>query len=54
MYVSISQLFSRLREEKPHMMQKLVPVTGDILFDNLGIEDNILKQLYDEVRTVII
>ncbi|KAI8434832.1 hypothetical protein MSG28_003331 [Choristoneura fumiferana] len=45
-------LFSRLREEKSHMMQKLIPVTGDILFDNLGIEDNILKLLYDEVSVV--
>lgn len=31
-------------------MKKLIPVAGDILYDNLGIEKNQLEQLYDEVR----
>ncbi|XP_063620837.1 putative fatty acyl-CoA reductase CG5065 [Cydia splendana] len=45
-------LFSRLREEKPHVMKKLIPVTGDICYDNLGIEDQMLNKLYNEVSVV--
>ncbi|CAG9783853.1 unnamed protein product [Diatraea saccharalis] len=45
-------LFKRIREEKPHVMKKLVPVNGDIVYDDLGIERNILQQIYDEVSVV--
>ncbi|KOB77187.1 putative fatty acyl-CoA reductase [Operophtera brumata] len=47
-----TRLFSRIREEKPHVMKKLIPVAGDILYDNLGVEKNQLQQLYDEVSVV--
>ncbi|XP_050680781.1 putative fatty acyl-CoA reductase CG5065 [Leptidea sinapis] len=45
-------LFSRIREEKPHMMKKLIPVTGDISHDKLGIDPERLQQIYDEVSIV--
>ncbi|XP_049867485.1 putative fatty acyl-CoA reductase CG5065 [Pectinophora gossypiella] len=45
-------LFARIREEKPHVMKKLVPVVGDIAYDNLGIEDKMLEKLYAEVSVV--
>ncbi|XP_023935047.1 putative fatty acyl-CoA reductase CG5065 [Bicyclus anynana] len=45
-------LFSRIREEKPHAMKKLVPVTGDIMYDELGIEKAQLEEIYDEVSIV--
>ncbi|XP_047527580.1 putative fatty acyl-CoA reductase CG5065 [Vanessa atalanta] len=45
-------LFSRIREEKPHVMKKLVPVTGDILYDNLGVEKDQLEKIYDEVSVL--
>ncbi|CAG4910919.1 unnamed protein product [Colias eurytheme] len=45
-------LFSRIREEKPHVMKKLIPVTGDLLNDNLGIDNEKLQQIYDEVSIV--
>ncbi|CAH2241289.1 jg3350 [Pararge aegeria aegeria] len=45
-------LFSRIREEKPHAMKKLVPVTGDILYDELGIEKAQLEEIYEEVSIV--
>lgn len=44
------QLFSRIREEKPHVMKKLVPVIGDIGYDNLGIDEKMLEKLGEEVR----
>ncbi|XP_068629369.1 putative fatty acyl-CoA reductase CG5065 isoform X2 [Battus philenor] len=45
-------LFSRIREEKPHVMKKLIPVTGDITYDNLGIDPGLLEQIYNEVSVV--
>ncbi|XP_053625132.1 putative fatty acyl-CoA reductase CG5065 [Plodia interpunctella] len=45
-------LFSRIREEKPHVMKKLIPVTGDIIYDNLGIEKHHLEKIYNEVSIV--
>ncbi|KAM3963004.1 putative fatty acyl-CoA reductase CG5065 [Aphomia sociella] len=45
-------LFSRIRDEKPHVMKKLIPITGDILYDNLGIEKNTLDELYNEVSVI--
>ncbi|CAF4937437.1 unnamed protein product [Pieris macdunnoughi] len=45
-------LFARIREEKPHVMKKLVPVTGDILSDNLGIDSDKLEKIYNEVSIV--
>ena len=30
-------------------MKKLVPVVGDILYDNLGIEKSQLEEIYNEV-----
>ncbi|XP_045533620.1 putative fatty acyl-CoA reductase CG5065 isoform X2 [Pieris brassicae] len=45
-------LFARIREEKPHVMKKLVPVTGDILSDNLGIDAEKLEKIYNEVSVV--
>ncbi|XP_013146446.1 PREDICTED: putative fatty acyl-CoA reductase CG8306 [Papilio polytes] len=45
-------LFSRIREEKPHMMKKLVPVSGDIMYDNLGVDPKVLEQIYNEVSVV--
>lgn len=45
-------LFSRIREEKPHVMKKVIAVSGDILYDNLGIEQNQLKEICDEVSIV--
>lgn len=43
------QLFSRIREEKPHVMKKLVPVIGDICYDNLDIDEKVLEKLNEEV-----
>ncbi|XP_037295574.1 putative fatty acyl-CoA reductase CG5065 isoform X2 [Manduca sexta] len=45
-------LFSRIREEKPHLMKKVVAVTGDLLYDDLGIDKHQLKEIYDEVSIV--
>ncbi|XP_026329716.1 putative fatty acyl-CoA reductase CG5065 [Hyposmocoma kahamanoa] len=45
-------LFSRIREEKPHVMKKLVPVIGDICYDNLGIDEKVLEKLNEEVSVV--
>ncbi|RVE49009.1 hypothetical protein evm_006367 [Chilo suppressalis] len=45
-------LFARIRDEKPHVMKKLIPVTGDIVYDDLGIERNTLQQICDEVSVV--
>ncbi|XP_075969740.1 putative fatty acyl-CoA reductase CG5065 [Anticarsia gemmatalis] len=45
-------LFQRIREEKPHVMKKLIPVTGDIMYDELGIDKTQLNELYNEVSIV--
>lgn len=45
-------LFQRIREEKPHVMKKVIPITGDITFDELGIDKDNLNILCDEVSIV--
>lgn len=35
-------------------MKKLIPVTGDIMYDELGIEKPQLDKLYNEVSIAII
>ncbi|CAB3224700.1 unnamed protein product [Arctia plantaginis] len=45
-------LFKRIREEKPHVMKKLIPVIGDIMYDDLGIEKPQLEKLYNEVSII--
>lgn len=31
-------------------MKKLVPVSGDIMYDNLGVDPKVLEQIYNEVN----
>ncbi|CAO1365920.1 unnamed protein product [Diamesa hyperborea] len=38
-------LFQRLRDEKPHILKKIVPVFGDITSKRLGLNDEQFKQL---------
>ncbi|XP_041977375.1 putative fatty acyl-CoA reductase CG5065 [Aricia agestis] len=45
-------MFSRIREEKPHVMKKLVPIPGDLAYDNLDIDNALLETIYDEVSVV--
>ncbi|KAG7307567.1 hypothetical protein JYU34_007785 [Plutella xylostella] len=45
-------LFQRLREEKPHMMKKLIPLPGDILSEELGVEPELLRRVCDEVSVI--
>ncbi|KAJ0180625.1 hypothetical protein K1T71_004029 [Dendrolimus kikuchii] len=45
-------LFSRIREEKPHVMKKVIVVSGDIQSDNLGIERKQLEEIHNEVSIV--
>lgn len=40
-------LFERLRKEKPHTFQKVVPIAGDIGVENLGLSPESLKLLED-------
>ncbi|XP_072944251.1 fatty acyl-CoA reductase 1-like [Epargyreus clarus] len=45
-------LFARIRTEKPHVMKKLIPVPGDIIYDKLGIEKDQLEEICKEVSVV--
>lgn len=31
------QMFQRIRDEKPEVLKKLIPVQGDVTFDGLGL-----------------
>lgn len=37
LFIFIIKAFQRIKEEKPEMMKKLVPIQGDVTFDALGL-----------------
>ncbi|GBP52561.1 Fatty acyl-CoA reductase 1 [Eumeta japonica] len=41
-------MFARIREEKPHVMKKLIMIEGDVMYENLGVEQLLLEQLLEE------
>ncbi|RCN30566.1 hypothetical protein ANCCAN_23655 [Ancylostoma caninum] len=43
-------LFNRIREHKPHMFNKLVPISGDLMEDNLGLNQHDMQNICDEVH----
>ncbi|VDK43560.1 unnamed protein product, partial [Cylicostephanus goldi] len=43
-------LFDRIRENKPHVLNKLVPISGDIMEDNLGLNQHDMQSICDEVH----
>ncbi|GBP52559.1 Putative fatty acyl-CoA reductase CG5065 [Eumeta japonica] len=45
-------MFARIREEKPHVMKKLIMIEGDVMYENLGVEQHLLQQLLEEVSVV--
>lgn len=45
-------LFSRIREEKPQQMKKVVAIHGDLLYENLGIDKKELEMLCAEVSII--
>lgn len=42
-------LFNRIRENKPHVLNKLVPISGDLMEDNLGLNQHDMQNICDEV-----
>ncbi|VDM74942.1 unnamed protein product [Strongylus vulgaris] len=46
-------LFNRIRESKPHVLSKLVPISGDLMEDNLGLNQHDMQNICDEVSIVI-
>ncbi|CAJ0609916.1 unnamed protein product [Cylicocyclus nassatus] len=46
-------LFDRIRENKPQVLNKLVPISGDIMEDNLGLNQHDMQSICDEVSIVI-
>nr|XP_034192859.1 putative fatty acyl-CoA reductase CG5065 [Osmia lignaria] len=45
-------LFQRIRKQKPEMMKKVIPLNGDVTTDNLGLANEQLKMLINEVDIV--
>lgn len=45
-------MFERIRNEKPQTMKKVVPLPGDVSFDQLGLTDAQLETLITEVDIV--
>jgi fatty acyl-CoA reductase len=50
--VFLLQLFHRLRKEKPDVLNKVVPVHGDITLQDLGLTPEAKSRLQDEVSVV--
>ncbi|KAG8262913.1 hypothetical protein J6590_043900 [Homalodisca vitripennis] len=48
-----SPMFHRLRDERPGALKKLVPFSGDVLQERLGLTEAAQKRLEDEVSVVI-
>jgi len=45
-------MFEKLRQEKPEIMSKIIPVEGDISLPNLGLSGTDLEMLFDNVSLV--
>lgn len=50
--VNFSQAFQRIKEEKPEVMKKLVPIQGDVTFDQLGLSGEQLERVCRETNIV--
>lgn len=48
-FVSVSQLFHRIRDEKPEAFKKIMPIHGDVLQENLGLTDEARRRITEEV-----
>ncbi|KAK6042452.1 NAD-binding protein [Cooperia oncophora] len=46
-------LFNRLREHRPQMFSKLVPIAGDLMENNLGLNQHDMQNICDQVSIVI-
>ncbi|KAL9705373.1 hypothetical protein quinque_008891 [Culex quinquefasciatus] len=45
-------VFQRIRDQKPEVFKKLVPIQGDVTFDGLGISNEDLSKLINETEIV--
>ncbi|XP_067215243.1 uncharacterized protein [Linepithema humile] len=45
-------LFQRIKMEKPNVLQKVIPLNGDITSDNLGLTEEQRERLINEVHVV--
>lgn len=45
-------MFQRVRKQKPHVMKKVIPLTGDITMDKLGLTKEQQQLLIDETDIV--
>nr|XP_012216364.1 PREDICTED: putative fatty acyl-CoA reductase CG5065 [Linepithema humile] len=45
-------LFQRIKIEKPNVLQKVIPLNGDITSDNLGLTEEQRERLINEVHVV--
>ncbi|XP_038052736.1 fatty acyl-CoA reductase 1-like isoform X2 [Patiria miniata] len=50
--ITKSRLFDRIREENPDVLDKLVTIEGDIMEPNLGISDEDVARLQEEVQII--
>lgn len=46
------QMFERVRKTKPDVMKKLIPLSGDMTMENLGLTNEQLKFLADEIDII--
>lgn len=46
------QMFHRIRQEKDHIIKKVVALDGDITMHNLGLTDEQREKLINEVHIV--
>ncbi|CRL03600.1 CLUMA_CG016511, isoform A, partial [Clunio marinus] len=49
----ILRMFKRINEEKPEILQKIVPVFGDITHPNFGLSDEQLAKVVDESEILL-
>lgn len=49
---NIPQAFQRIKEEKPELMKKIVPIQGDVTFDTLGLSGEQLARVCRDTNIV--
>ncbi|XP_032527291.1 putative fatty acyl-CoA reductase CG5065 [Danaus plexippus] len=45
-------IFDRLRNTKPSSLKKIVPLTGDVLFDDFGLSESDMQKISEDVSIV--
>lgn len=45
-------MFNRIRKQKPNVMKKVIPLQGDVMQENFGLNDEQIETVREEVQII--